>query len=367
MATMFRPGSTRTVRVDQAVAQAAGEVQVRIGADGVAHLVDSSAEPGVCLSLDRDVLDPDELIELSGVLLGVPGVVPMDVGIREDGCVDVPLLEHEEVDEDSSTWQITRRLDLVHQGTHGITFEVDAWDDSGELRLSGVETWRLVRVLVSVARWQLELEDGFDALARDLRRELRGQPAPDEQVAVFAGESAGKVEVPTDMMRRLRVACDGPKFRMSELTDGPGDVAVELDVAWALGPHRRRQLCAALASVRGVVPPRWLRGGGRASVPYLEIAAGDAELVQWKVTEQVALAHYAGESAGFLLNGDVGRGSSLRLRLTWTEARQLLRALVSVEAWREELQVHADTAMIALRLARGERIETDGAGAGDDA
>jgi hypothetical protein len=357
---MFEAGRVATVWVDQSVRPGQGSLRASLDKDGIERAVDPAAAPGVRLVLGRSDLKQDEPQELCEVLLAGAGVVPADA-VREGNDVDVPLREPQRHDDVTVTWSITTQLKVVHTDRQEAYFEFDTdgvppevLEGPPSVWLTPEQAWLAVQALASLMVWQQELEYDFGAAATARRQLLRMDPEP--PAASFGGATSFDVLLPVQRAPRCAIS-----VREGNVTGRPldrdGDVLVELEAEPELTLLTRLSLATRLAGVRGVVAPEWTVSNGCVAVPFLEIDSGGDEGVYWNVCQLLQIGCGGDGEVWFSHDGALSP-EPFPIRLTAVEARLLLRALVSVDAWLEELRRCAATAVFARQLERLAQVGT---------
>jgi hypothetical protein len=211
-----------------------------------------------------------------------------------------------------------------------------------------------VQALTSLAEWQRDLECDFGALATERRLRLGGErEAPS---TTFAGVAAEELALPAEYVACGRITVQRDRVTLVPLTNCDDELLVELVSDWDLTDGGLRLLKERLVGIRGLVPPQWMRLGGRAAVPFVDAIAANTAYVEWKISKEVQIRHVDDGRISFSKCGLYAPSTSLTTRFTSAEARLLLRALVSIEAWRLELRRCASMAIAARRMELAARI-----------
>jgi hypothetical protein len=141
--------------------------------------------------LISDSLRGDVDADLVDALARIDGVVTAEV-VDEDGLAEVPLIEPNEIIDDEVRWHIKGDLWLTHNDRLDAYFafipERAAIDVSSRapdgIDLAAGEALLLIRALLSMHEWRLELQQEFAHAAMELRRSLQAPVA-------FAPPTAG--------------------------------------------------------------------------------------------------------------------------------------------------------------------------------
>lgn len=149
-----------------------GARQIDVATPELEYLIDESRPEGVVLWISTWHIDRERVSYLYELVLGAPGVVPAEVERGGDGYVEVPLLAPDELGVDTLGWWVTDRLTLRQGPAGGPMLDARPLNPERLFPLTGRESWRLARALVSARVWAEALEAVYDRAAKHLVGEL---------------------------------------------------------------------------------------------------------------------------------------------------------------------------------------------------